>query len=439
MTQPLPEPVDMRRHANKLVLALEPECAGLHCRQMTDKNVASFCGQSISKIIAMQYMIVDIGGGTVDIAIHDHKSTANTIHSVLPPTGNEWGGTKVNAAFSHILEEIVGDPQFQRFCSHRAGNRAIINRLLYQEFEDLKKSFGDNCDNNESESDDNEDDNNDSHIRLPQTFTEFYTEKKIKEGSQALGIEYDDDGDDILVLTSSKMKELFAPIIQKIIDCVVSALKGSPISIDTVYLVGGFGGCQYIYQKLSDILSKRHHEINLLVPRDHKLAVSRGAVTFGQNSSLIGSRVSDAYYGLQATKKYDSKVHNYTRRKYSLERNYFVCYNVFDVFIQRNDPVQVADTFKNIYTPNKADSGIVTFDIYKSTANNVLYTKDIKGQPLPEVTKIGKVTLLTPAHDLPLNERLIEVTFHIGRTELQLSAIYLPTNQEVVASVDFLV
>ena len=48
-----------------------------------------------------------IGGGTVDITVQDE--TADKVSVVLTPTGNAWGGIRVNKAFSELRKDIVGD------------------------------------------------------------------------------------------------------------------------------------------------------------------------------------------------------------------------------------------------------------------------------------------------------------------------------------------
>ena len=56
-----------------------------------------------------RYMVLDIGGGTIDITIQDYDESVDKISVILTPTGNAWGGTTVNSAFFEMMEEIVGD------------------------------------------------------------------------------------------------------------------------------------------------------------------------------------------------------------------------------------------------------------------------------------------------------------------------------------------
>ena len=115
VTQPLTR-CDMNEYYHKLVLALEPECAALYCQQLTNNKVAAHCRpRPVDCSTSNHYMVLDIGGGTVDVAVYNRKSE-DISDSVLPPTGNDWGGIKVNEEYSKLLQIIVNDPQFIRFC-----------------------------------------------------------------------------------------------------------------------------------------------------------------------------------------------------------------------------------------------------------------------------------------------------------------------------------
>ena len=89
VTQQL-EKVDMNEYYHKLVLALEPECAALYCQKLSSDKIAthSRLQNSLDCSISNSYMVVDIGGSTVDIAVYSSRSE-DIFESVLPPTGND--------------------------------------------------------------------------------------------------------------------------------------------------------------------------------------------------------------------------------------------------------------------------------------------------------------------------------------------------------------
>ena len=210
----------------------------------------------------------------------------NTINSVLPPTGNDWGGTTVNREFSRLLQRMVGDNGYEKFYNspgNEASNKAVITNLINQDFEEPKINFGEET----------ADDDELTFIRLDPTLAKFYERELTSATASRYGVQY---GDDTIMIPYSKMKEIFQPAVSGILSCMNSALSDSPVSIDTIYLVGGFGGCPYIYRKVKAAVEGKN--IRVVVPFRHRTAVVEGAVIFRQKNSDIKSRVSDAYYGV---------------------------------------------------------------------------------------------------------------------------------------------
>ncbi|XP_052819947.1 heat shock 70 kDa protein 12B-like [Mya arenaria] len=74
---------------NHLKLALEPECASIWCETLgTDvKGAVAFQGS--------QFMVVDLGGGTADISVHERKPDG-TLKEIHKASGGPWGGIYVD-------------------------------------------------------------------------------------------------------------------------------------------------------------------------------------------------------------------------------------------------------------------------------------------------------------------------------------------------------
>lgn len=425
-TLQIPE-IDLNDKTHKLDLALEPECAALYCQLMTNEMVARHCC-IFGEVASNRYMVLDIGGGTVDIAIHKVNEEDNTVESDLVPTGNDWGGTKVNEEFSKLLQRIVDDPQFQNFRKKLGAQAdAIISTLIYQDFELRKKHFGDS---------DTEDD--ELSIVLHHKFIKHYTEAAIDAGVKALNDDRVDLDEDTLIIKFSKMKELFESAVKSIIDCTSSALDKSSINIEMVYLVGGFGGCQYIYRVLSDFFKKRDPNIVVVVPKLNKLAVSRGAVIFKQRPDIVKSRRSGAYYGISIRKTFDAKEHDRAYKVYNAELKRDYCNNVFCVFIRKDEVVQSTSYFKHSFLPYNHTTSETHIVVYQTMKENVKYVKDRRGNPIDGVERIGAIKLKTPPGSFQYHQRNIDVKIHLGGTELKVSAIYTPTDHQVHATVDFL-
>ena len=110
-------PPEEEKPSEKLWVVSEPESAAIHCRLK-----AKVAGKGEQYLVnAEKYLVVDIGGGTVDIA--SHGIVEGCIEELARPAGNFWGGTTVNEEFSKFLQEFVGDPEFSRYF----GSGTLVN------------------------------------------------------------------------------------------------------------------------------------------------------------------------------------------------------------------------------------------------------------------------------------------------------------------------
>ena len=157
-------------------MALEPEVAGLYCQYIASQNALS---SAATILPTPSYIVVDIGGGTVDVTVHTEVNGG--IHVESLPTGNCWGGTKVNEQFSRLLQLIVKDNNFETFVQSHPKHSAIINSLIYTEFESQKRLFG----NGQIKEMD---------IELPNKFIRFYKESQIQAAVEELdGVIFEED------------------------------------------------------------------------------------------------------------------------------------------------------------------------------------------------------------------------------------------------------
>ncbi|XP_060600608.1 uncharacterized protein LOC132754036 [Ruditapes philippinarum] len=100
----------------RLTIALEPESASIYCRH---QNISAGNKETGDKDISCfkegtRYMVIDAGGGTVDITIHEVCENGK-IKEVHAACGGDWGGTSVDKEFEAVILELVGTQLFQRF------------------------------------------------------------------------------------------------------------------------------------------------------------------------------------------------------------------------------------------------------------------------------------------------------------------------------------
>ena len=231
------------------------------------------------------YIVIDIGGGTVDIA--SHSIAEGHIVEIAIPAGNFWGGTTVNNEFSKFLQEFVEDPEFSQYVKRgtieeQTRHKADLSRLLYGNtgFESQKMRFGSG------------EGHNSYYFEFPHSFWRLYREK-LKRGQQLNskeGVQVDDEGA-VMRIRDSKMAEFFQPAIREIKNLIKLHLEKNNLAqtIDTIYWVGGFGGCKYLRNQLETFF-----EYNFPVPPEPNLAVILGATAFRCEPGIVAKRKTDA-------------------------------------------------------------------------------------------------------------------------------------------------
>ena len=271
---PLPLPDEV--NPDKLSLALEPESAAFYSQEMVVKKIESDKYRAaISR--PTEYMVIDIGGGTVDITAHIEVGGGIVVENI--PTGNAWGGTQVNEAFSQLLQKLVQDPGYEKFLAsgnNRSKQKALVNSLLYEEFEGQKVLFGQRK-------------TEEIAVNLFK-IARFYD--KELQNIVPSGVEYEDDA--LYIDKEVVESQLFGPALDGIIKCTLEAIEENEYKVNTFYLVGGFGGCKYVHEKVSAaierVYSSKPCHCHVIVPPDPHLAVAQGAVMWRSNPEKLISR-----------------------------------------------------------------------------------------------------------------------------------------------------
>ena len=367
-------------------------------------------------------MVVDIGGGTVDITVHDKSN--GKINVILPPMGNTWGGTTINEALANLLEDILEDKGFGSFIeSNPVSAKATLNKLFYEEFEEQKIIFGDETEGVEE-----------LVLTLPRAFTQFYGDDKVNEASK-LKIDYDPGVGSLSINYELVREKIFKKTTDRIIECVRAAfdqLRGS--KVDTVYLVGGSGGCKFVSQKIEEAIGQ-YGDIPIVCPEQPGLAVVSGAVMWRKDPNIIQSRVADATYGTGVGPVFNPAIHD-EHYRYLDEDGEQRCHNVFEVFVLKGEVIK-DEVYKDTQIPYSQKNTQVCITIYSTTDDGVQYTKDKNGKIT--VRKIGELVLDIPNPDnIPRYKRDIDIFMDFSGTEIQARAQYRITGEEVKTVCDFL-
>ena len=336
----------------RIILAPEPDAAALYCQHMTKiGQVAEYC-EEVSTDTSHRYVVVDIGGGTVDITAQRILINSNgekTIEVIHAPVGNDGGGTSVNRELIKLVQGIVGEegdpfrlntafPSFFQSEEVPESHKAELVAAFYKDFEDKKEIFGNRAELSEPQNDDG-----DLSFAMPHKFLNHYQaqiDRFVAENTEErIAIE-----DDMIYFSYSFAKKLFQPALEKILECTESVLSKLEDKVDAIFLVGGFGGCYYVYQHIKEMVNAKFNRLKyrLIVPLDCKLAIVHGAILFRQSSTKFVSCVASATYGLGVSVPFCRGIHPTSHLRYD-EDGYEICTGVFLTFIKEGEIAQSSE------------------------------------------------------------------------------------------------
>ena len=384
----------------------------------------------------MCYLVVDIGGGTVDISAHRVSSTPDQhIQVVHPPTGNDCGGLRVNKEFAMFLEGLVNDEGFSRYLQKNdpvtnAKHSAELNELINETFEAQKIIFG-------SKGGVGARANSKLAIRLPFTFLDFYKDEIDKSISQKKYTRLTQVGQDLRI-EYSVMDDFFQPVVKGMLECISQTLENVEAKVDTIYLVGGFGGSQYIYKVITNTFGDSYKYIT---PAEPNFAVICGAVIFRKTPDIVRARKADATYGVRCSMHFDPLIHN-PESKWINDDGKEQCSDIFCTIVERGDLICGEEVFTKLFWPAEHQQTTVNCRIYSTLEKDVWYTNGKRGWgssgtfPV-KLHKIGEFDVQMPNLEGDKN-RKIEITFDFSHTEIQVKGYDCTSGNEVKVALDFL-
>ncbi len=165
----------------------------------------------------------------------------------------------------------------------------------------------------------------------------------------------------------------------------------------------------------------------------NKILLFQGAVLFGLDPTIVNIRRSRLTYGVGVLNRYNAKKH--PKEKLVSKDGQDWCTDVFDKFVQSDQPVTLGDTVLRTYTPAKSSQKMSIINVYTTERTDVKFITD------PGVKKIGTLCLdlsdIQYAKNLP-KRREIQTRMIFGDTEIKVSALDVTTGRCVKAGIDFL-
>ena len=356
---------------------MEPEAAALSClRDLIN----------IKQVTEASYLVVDCGGGTVDIAAHkmsiDGKGEI-TINELAPPNGGNCGGFAVNEEFELMLQDIFGLSAAD-FKAVKEKHARQWMKMVWNDFEKSK------C-----------------RIELGQTTASITIAvhkaireevKKITKNSieslvevyKKRDVEWDSE-DEGIVLPYSTICSLFRPTLEKITNLINDALLQNQL-VEMVLLVGGFAESPLLFDEVKESIKRNLPALELEVKRSLQpmFSVATGAVIFGLNKDVIKSRVMKNSIGVEAFVEYqegddERYVQESGGQKYRTK--------AFCHLVKAGQSVYTGVPSEYIFRPLTEEQQTCVVSIYESPQENVKYIFDAGCQHMGEIEiKIPKCT-----------------------------------------------
>ncbi|KAJ8014169.1 hypothetical protein DPEC_G00037460 [Dallia pectoralis] len=445
-----------RDNPEQLIIALEPEAASIYCRklrlhQMVDfgtkttqngfsptESVGTGMTQAkehvrskrqsrtflVENVIGElwseleegdRYVVVDCGGGTVDLTVHQIRLPEGHLKELYKASGGPYGSIGIDYEFEKLLCKIFGPDFIDQFKIKRPA--AWVDLMIA--FESRKRAAA-------------PDRTNPLNINLPFSFIDYYKKFRGHSVEHALRksnvdfVKWSSQG--MLRMNPDAMNALFKPTIDHIIQHLTDLFEKPEVcNIKFLFLVGGFAESPLLQQAVQNMLQGRSR---IIIPHDVGLTILKGAVLFGLDPSVIKVRRSPLTYGVGVLNRYVEGKH--PPEKMLVKDGTRWCTDVFDTFIACDQSVALGETVKRSYTPAKPSQQIIVIHIYCSEKEAVSFISE------PGVRKCGTLRLDVTGTESTAARREIQTHMQFGDTEIRAMAVDVATSRSVKASIDFL-
>ncbi|XP_028673559.1 heat shock 70 kDa protein 12A-like [Erpetoichthys calabaricus] len=381
--------------SENLILALEPEAASVWCKQLPtsgfiEEQAGILDKSTVQQQAGVQYVVVDCGGGTVDITVHEVLDDGS-LKELQKASGGGWGGFSVDSKFTAFLRQIFGPVLWEIYKNeHPAELQKMMHTFSIQK-----------CTEKE-----------DIYIECPHNLAKLAAKNKDISSyfSQLEGACWTDGN---IKISYEKLASFFTESIKNILEKIKEILDTPEISIDFILLVGGYASSSLLREAVKREFGSRY---KILCPYESQLAVAKGAVIFGTDSKIIHSRVSALTYGINMSRKYDPLLHDPKKRRVNKAGDYTYCTGLFLNLVSKGQSVEHDEDAQYTFFPVDDDQTEAGFRFFSTEKLNAIYIDE------PGLKEIGSFVLPMPDIRLGTN-REIHLKIKFGLTEIKANAI----------------
>ncbi|KAI5460779.1 hypothetical protein BGZ63DRAFT_414898 [Mariannaea sp. PMI_226] len=248
-------------------LIKEPEAAALWTAKKMDRRL--YKNDS--------FVVCDAGGGTVDLISYQVEAALPMLQvkELVPGTGGMAGSLGLNGQFAIEVADLVGDDKWLELKKSKAFS--LANKQFDRE---IKRSF-------RGEEDE------EYFVNFPTAKLEDDPERGLEASTWRM--------------TLSDLNRIFNPLVTDILRLINDQvqkvrLKQGSADLKGIFLVGGFGGNQYLIERVRS----EHPDIEILQPPDAWAAIAKGAVLSRMpREAIVTTTSATRHYGVSSWNAHD--------------------------------------------------------------------------------------------------------------------------------------
>ncbi|KAF0978469.1 hypothetical protein FDP41_002289 [Naegleria fowleri] len=362
------------------MIVTEPEAASIYCL----KNMAQM-KKGVKE--GETFMIMDAGGGTVDITCYEMKK--GRLRELTIQNGNICGSKKLDEEFMKVLDENL-DSGFITF--KRDFPQSLLKLLQYWEDKKRNVKVMDKI-----------------KVEAPPAMD------KVDNAYPSSGFFNKTRRGNNISLSKEHVQRIFdkvVPNILRLVDDQVEQFKkeNRDRKVDYLFMVGGLSDNLY----LQDMIKTQYGSMfkDIVFPTCSGNSVIQGGALLGKDPSLIRSRRAKLTYGISVMDDFDPEHH--PGSKYYYEGGRHLCKDIFEVFVERGQEVDEDHTIQKEY------------DAVNDHVTIRLFSSPYKAKDVPFVDTVGRIQhledIIIPFPDKTSNDKRIIVKMQFGKAEILITA-----------------
>lgn len=382
---------------DRLILAREPTAAALYC-------VAK--GEQLLSAAGTRFMVIDAGGGTVDITSYQVGGDGRLDELGLP-NGAKSGSEYLNRDFmEQVLYPHFGADFFGRLLG---AHRQMLYPMMAS-WELAKRTFSPASQDG---------------LIIPLN-APLYALLLRDLAARNPGADFPDPATEI-VISRAEVSALFDRIILQTLEKVDEQLRrmreaagagagagagrgGGEVAV----LVGGFAESPYLCQQLRSFLI--HRGVRLVVPELPSFAVLSGAVHFAYDNSSFLSWRAPFSCGVKLALPFREGV-DPEKLKFTDDAGETKCDNRFGSFVRCREPVETGRVIKQTYIPTQRTQRSLSLQLLTSPNPDVQYSTE------SDVAPAGALDVdISDSVGRPIGERSVDVTMTLTDTQVRVTA-----------------